>query len=128
MSDYTPVYGNGVKPFTMTASAAITGGQVLVWSGVSTVAPSGGISALVAGVAAFDAPSGARVSVWPLDTLVHELTSSGAITAGGGVESAAAGAVAAAATSIAASAAAGTLIGIAVTTAAGNKVRLQGRH
>lgn len=128
MADYTPVYDNDSSPFTATASAAIVGGQVLVWTGVSTVGPSGGISALVAGVAAFDAASGSRVTVWPLDTLIHQLTSSGAITAGGGIESAAAGAVAAAATSIAASAAAGTLIGIAVTTAAGNVVRIQGRH
>lgn len=128
MSDYTPVYEGGVEPFTVSASAAITGGQVLEWTGASTVAPTGGISAKVAGVAAYDVASGGRISVWPLEAVLHELTSSGAITAGGGIESAAAGAVAAAATSIAASAAAGTLIGVAVTTAASNKVRLQGRR
>lgn len=128
MADYTPVYDAGTEPFTMTASAAITGGQVLVWTGASTVGPSGAASAVVAGVAAFDAPSGGRVTVWPLDGAIHELTSTGAITAGGGIESGAAGVVQAVTTSIAAGAAAGTLIGTAVTTAAGNKVRIQGRR
>lgn len=128
MSDYQPPYEGGVEPFTVSTSAAVTGGQVLEWTGVNTVAPTSGISAKVVGVAAFDAASGARISVWPLDGVIHELTSSGAITAGGGVESAASGAVAAAATSIAASSAAGTLIGVAATTAASNVVRIQGRR
>jgi hypothetical protein len=128
MSDYTPVYTGGAEPFTMTTSAAVTGGNVVVWTGASTVAASSGVSTVVAGVAAHDAASGARVSIWPIDGVIHELVSSGAITAGGGIESAASGAVAAAATSIAASSAAGSLIGAAVTTAAGNKVRIQGRR
>jgi hypothetical protein len=128
MADYTPVYTGGAEPFTMTASAAITGGNVVVWSGASTVAPSGGVSTVVAGVAAHDAASGARVAIWPIDGVIHELTSSGAITAGGGIESGASGVVQAAATSIAASSAAGSLIGAAVTTAASNKVRIQGRR
>lgn len=128
MADYTPVYSGGAEPFTVAASATITGGQVLVWSGAQTVGPSAGASAVVAGVAAFDCASGARITVWPLESVIHELTSSGAITAGGGVESGAAGVVTAAATSTATAAAAGTLIGTAVTTAAGNKVRIQGRR
>lgn len=128
MADYTPVYAGGAEPLTVTASAAITGGQVLEWTGASTVAPTGAASAKVAGVAAFDVASGARVSVWPLEGVLHELTSSGAISAGAGIESGAAGVVTTAATSLATAAAAGTLIGTAVTTAAGNKVRIQGRR
>lgn len=128
MADYTPVYDNDVKPFSTTASSAVTGGQIVAWSGVNTVAPAGAASTVVAGVAAFDAAANARVSVWPLEGLIHEVTSTGAITAGGGVDTGAAGVAAASATSIAASAAAGSLIGTAVTTAAGNKVRFQGRR
>lgn len=128
MADYLPVYDNDVKPFTVAASATITGGQIVAWSGASTVGPAGAASAVVAGVAAFDAASGARVAVWPLEGLIHEVTSTGAITAGGGVDTGAAGVAAASGTSIAASSAAGTLIGTAVTTAASNKVRFHGRR
>lgn len=128
MPDYTPVYDNDNKPFSVTASAGVTGGQIVAWSGANTVAPAGAASAVVAGVAAFDAATNARVSVWPLEGLIHETTSTGAITAGGGVDTGASGVAAASATSIASSSAAGTLIGIAVTTAAGNKVRFQGRR
>jgi hypothetical protein len=92
MADYTPGLRRRVRAVHHDRSAAITGGQVLEWTGASTVGPTGGVSAKVAGVAAFDAASGARVSVWPLETFIHELTSSGAITAGGGIESGAAGA------------------------------------
>jgi heptaprenylglyceryl phosphate synthase len=128
MADYTPVYSAGTEPFSATTSAAVTGGQILEWSGASTVAATTAASAKVCGVAAFDTASGSRVTVWPLDNVIHQVTSSGAITAGGGIESGAAGVAVAAATSLATAAAAGTLIGTAVTTAAGNVVRFQGRH
>lgn len=74
------------------ASAAITGGQVVVISGPNTVAPSAGASASVLGVAAADTPSTAQLVVYTEG--VHPLTASGTITAGDPVISAAAGAVA----------------------------------
>jgi hypothetical protein len=131
MGDYAPVYTGGAKPFTLTTSGAVTGGQVLVHSGADTVAASGGTaSAIVVGVAAHDAPSGGKVTIWPLEGVIHELLASEAIAAGAGVESDTAGTVATVATSIATGAAAGTLIGIAMAAAAGSplKVRVQGRR
>lgn len=126
MADYTPVFDADGDPFTLTTSAAVTGGQVLVVSGSGTVGPSAGASAVVIGVAAMDAASGARVTVYPLDA-VHEITASGAITAGDGIVSAASGQVATAVVGTAA--AAGTLLGIALTTVtSGNKVRFVGRN
>lgn len=130
MVDYAPVYSAGVKPFTVTTSAAVVGGNVLVWSGASTVAASAAISTVVAGVAAHDAASGAKVSVWPLEGCVHELVAAAAITAGAGVTADAAGSGQVATATIATAAAAGTLIGTAVTTAAGSplKLRVHGRR
>jgi len=129
MADYVPVFTGGIEPFPATTSAIVTGGSVVVWSGASTVAHSGADSAVVAGVAAHDAASGARVTVWPIEGCVHELLATGAITAGAGVVTdAAAGTVKTA--TIATAAAAGTLIGTAVSTAAGSpsKLRVQGRR
>ena len=129
MADYSPIYTGGVVPYTTTTSGAVTGGTVVVWSGVNTVAVSGADSAVVAGVAAHDAASGARLTVWPLEGCIHELLATGAITAGAGVVTdAAAGTVKTA--TIATAAAAGTLIGTAATTAAGSplKLRVHGRR
>ena len=126
MADYDPFYTGGVKPFTATTSAAVTGGRVLAVSGNGTVAHAGAASTVAVGVAAHDAASGAQVSVWPIDRVVHELSAPGAITAAAGVVTAAAGEVATAV--IATASAAGTLIGVAATTAASNKVRVLGRH
>lgn len=130
MADYTPVYTGGVKPFTATTSAAVVGGNVLIVSGNNTVSASTADSAVVVGVAAHDAASGARVTVWPLDGCIHELVASGAITAAGGVNADAAGQVKASGTGIPTQAAAGALIGTALTTAAGSplKLRVQGRR
>lgn len=131
MADYIPVNTGGAVPFPQTTSAAVTGGQVLVASGNGTVAPSGADSAVVVGVAAHDAASGARVSVWPLDGVTHELVAAAAITAGAGVTTdAVAGQVKTATTSTAAAAAAGILIGTALTTTAGSplKLRVHGRR
>jgi hypothetical protein len=128
VADYSPVYSGGIAPFSKTASAAVTGGQVVVVSGVSQVGPSGAGATQGVGLAAHDAASGARVTVWPLTNCEHEATASGTVTAGDGVVAVAAGAVATAPTSLATAAAAGTLIGIATTTATnGNKVRFIGR-
>lgn len=130
MADYLPVYTGGVKPSTHTTSAAVTGGRVVRISGNGTVAHATAQAIDNLGVAAHDAASGARVTVWPLDNCIHEIEAAGAITAGGGVASAAAGQVEAVTTGIAAGSAAGTLIGVATTTAAGSplKVRFVGRH
>ena len=130
MADYTPVYTGGVKPFTSTTSAAVVGGNVLVWSGSGTVAASAAVSTVVAGVAAHDAASGARVTVWPIDGAIHELVATAALAAGAGVTTDAVGVGQVATAVIATAAAAGTLIGTAVTTAAGSplKLRVQGRR
>lgn len=125
MTDYAPVYTGGVNPFTVTTSGAVTGGRLVEVTGDGTVATAGAGSLVVVGVAAHDAASGARLTVWPLNNCVHELVSSGAITAAAGVVAGAAGVVVTGA--VAASAAAGTLLGIAATTAASNKVRVVGR-
>lgn len=128
MSDYSPIYSGGALPFTTTTSGAVTGGNVLVWSGSNTVAASGADSALVAGVAAHDAASGARVTVWPISNVIHELVASGAIAAGAGVVTDTNGQVKTA--TIATAAAAGTLMGVAASTAAGSplKLRVSGRN
>lgn len=128
MSDYAPIFTGGVVPFTATTSGAVTGGNVVVWSGSGTVAVSGADSAVVAGVAAHDIGSGGKLTIWPLDGCVHELVASGAITALAGVVTDASGQVKTA--TIATAAAAGTLIGTAATTAAGSplKLRVHGRR
>ncbi|MGH3484748.1 MAG: capsid cement protein [Nocardioidaceae bacterium] len=128
--DYTPIYDGGHKPFSATTSAAVTGGRVLAISGNGTVAHAGAASTVACGVAAHDAASGAKVTMWPLEGVIHELQAASAITAAGGVQTAANGEVDPVATSIAAGSAAGTLIGAAATTAAGSplKLRVQGRR
>lgn len=130
MADYTPFYDGGCDPWTATTSAAVVGGQVLAVSGSGTVAPAvTGTGAVAVGVAANDAASGAKVSVWPLEGCIHELVATAALTQGTGViVDAVAGQVATA--TIATAAAAGTLIGTALTTAAGSplKLRVQGRR
>jgi len=128
MADYTPIASGGVLPFSATTAGAVVGGNVLIWSAANVVTVSGADSTAVCGVAAHDAASGARVTVWPMDGCIHELVASGAITALAGVVSDASGQVKTA--TIATAAAAATLIGVAVTTAAGSplKLRVQGRR
>jgi hypothetical protein len=129
MADYTPVYTGGAVPFSSTTSGAVTGGTLAAESGVGTVATAGALSAIVVGVFAHDAASGARVTIWPLDGVTHEVVAANNITQGQGVQAAASGQVDPATTSLATQAAAGTLIGTALTTAtAPAKVRFQGRR
>ncbi|SFK92570.1 hypothetical protein SAMN05216275_14161 [Streptosporangium canum] len=116
MADYSPVYTGGAAPFTMTASATVTGGQVLFASGVGTVAPTAGANGAYVGVAAHDAASGARVTVWPIPGVVHESVTPAGVTAGGALTSSTAGGVDSG--TLATVAAAGTLIGTALSTAA----------
>ena len=116
MADYLPVYMNGADPFTMTASAAITGGQVVFASGDGTVAPTAGANGAAIGVAQNDAANGGLVTVWPLSGVMHETTTPAGVTAGAALTSSTAGGVDSG--TLATIAAAGTHIGTAVTPAA----------
>jgi hypothetical protein len=91
MAEYIAQHAPG-HDITLTASAAITGGQLLVISGDDTVAPSAGTDESWVGVATTDADSGARVGI--TSGGVQRLTAAAAITAGDLVVPAAAGQVA----------------------------------
>jgi hypothetical protein len=112
MPDYAPKYLYADQ-VTSTASDTITGGQLLVVSGNGTVAPAGADAANVVGVAAFDAPTNARVSFIPRGKVHVSTAASGGngVTAGGRVYSAANGQVDDTGT-------AANYIGVALTTAA----------
>lgn len=128
MADYTPIFTGGAVPFTSQTSGTVVGGTLVSQSGVGTVATSAAGALIVVGVAAHDAASGAKITVWPIDGVTHEIAvlSAATVTAGDGVISAAVGTVTTSA--IAAAAAAGTLLGVAETTATGPAiVRFLGR-
>lgn len=110
MADYLPLFKPG-QAITRQASAAITGGQVVVVSGSGTVAPSAGANAAFVGVAAVDTASGDQVTVYAGG--VQRPLASGAITAGDVVVTAAAGRVV-----TNAAPGAGQQVGIALSTAA----------
>jgi hypothetical protein len=93
MAEYTPVFASGGAPVTLQASATVTGQRLVESTGNGTVGPAGAASTKLVGVAAFDAASGAKVDVWPLPGVVHEVVASGAIAAGDGVVAGAAGVV-----------------------------------
>jgi hypothetical protein len=95
MAEYTPVFANGTAPWTLQASAAVVGGRLVEVTGNGTVGPAGAASVKVAGVAAFDAATGAKVDVWPLAGLTHRITGAGAVAAGDNLAAGAAGVVAA---------------------------------
>jgi predicted RecA/RadA family phage recombinase len=109
MTDYLPKHAPG-DTITRIASAAITGGQVVVVSGPKTVAPSAGADVKFLGVAAHDAAIGQEVTVFKGG--IQRPKASGAITAGDQVVTAAAGRVI-----TSGAPAAGTQVGIAQTTA-----------
>lgn len=92
MSDYVPIAGGSA--FTYTASAAITGGQVVEATGNGTVGPAGSQSTKVVGVAGYDAASGALLTVYDRD-MVHRTNASaaGAVTAGQSLRAGASGTV-----------------------------------
>jgi hypothetical protein len=82
----------GSPPLTLTASATITGGQIVIYTGNRTCGPAGAGATAVAGIAMHNAASGEKVSVatdgvWPA-------TATGAIAAGDTLITAAAGTVA----------------------------------
>lgn len=109
MSDYIPLHLG--EAITRTASAAVTGGQVVVVSGEGTVAPAGATSTAWLGVAAFDAAAGEDVTVHKGG--VQRPVASGAVAAGAMVATAATGKVATAATPTV-----GQLVGVALSAAA----------
>lgn len=122
MADYTPVYSGGAVPWTATTSAAVTGGRLAAVSGNDTVAHAAADSAVVVGVFAHDAASGARVSIWPLANTLHEITAPGAVAQGVAIVAAANGEVAAAAAQTGL-----TLLGVSLKAKTDGKVRFVGR-
>ncbi len=94
MVDYLPKFESGT-PFTATTSADVIGGRVLIVSGAGTVAHAGADATAqsLAGVAAFDAASGSKVTVYPLKGSVQKLTAGAAIAAGALIGTLAAGKV-----------------------------------
>lgn len=93
MADYLPKFKPG-QAVTFTASADVIGGRLVSITGARTVGPSAADAATVIGVAAFDALSGEKVTVFPRPTGVHQLVASAAIAVGAKVITAAAGKVA----------------------------------
>lgn len=127
MAEKLPIYKPG-QSLTLSASATITGGQLLAISGSGTVAPAGAGATAWVGQAAFDAATSDKVTIWAGGVL--SLTASGAITAGDLVVAGAAGTVATAAAVTTPTAGDVTttraLVGVALTTAAnGAQVRVQ---
>jgi predicted RecA/RadA family phage recombinase len=118
MVDYLPKFKPG-QAITRTASAAITGGQVVVVTGSGTVGPSTAITHAFVGVAAHDAAIGQEVTVFKGG--IQRPLASAAITAGDIVVCAAAGRVV-----TNAAPGAGQQVGIALTTqaAAGSPVEV----
>lgn len=90
MGEYLPRYLPGASQ-TRTASATITGGQLLAVTGSGTVGPAGATALNWCGVAANDAASGAQVTFFAGG--VQKLVASGTVTAGDIVVAAAAGQV-----------------------------------
>lgn len=123
MAEYTPVFPNVTAPITLQASATVTGGRLVEVTGNGTVGPAGAASVKAIGVAATDQASGAKVQVWPLPGVVHEVTGAGVIAAGDNLAPGAAGVV----VPIAAGTF-GQLVGVALAAAAdGATVRFLGR-
>ncbi|MGN0126069.1 MAG: capsid cement protein [Rhodococcus sp. (in: high G+C Gram-positive bacteria)] len=115
MAEHLPRFAPGTD-VTFTASAAVTGGQLVAITGARTVGPAAAGSSAWIGVAAHDAANGAKVLVQSGG--IHELTATGAIAAGANVIAAAAGAVA----TIAAETDYSKVVGVAIAPAASNKV------
>jgi len=125
MGDYTPPNSDS-GPISLTASATITGGQLVTVSGAQTVAPSTTGDHSI-GVAAFDAVNGGRVAVWPLDGYQHEvlIQNAAVIAAGAPIIAGTTGFVNTGA--LATVAAAGTLLGICVKGGTGDGTTVKAR-
>ncbi len=82
MADYTPVSGGGAgESATYMAGAAITGGQLLAFTGIDSVSPTAGPTLAVAGVAGHDAAAGQQVTVAMGAGVVHETLTAAALPA-----------------------------------------------
>jgi ABC-type Fe3+-hydroxamate transport system substrate-binding protein len=115
MAEYLPLHAPGAA-FTRAASATITAGQLLEVTGSGTVGPAGAASTKCVGVAAFDAASGASVTVHA-GGVQRLVVGTGGVTAGDIVAAGAAGTVVAIGAGVF-----GTKIGIALTTASATAV------
>lgn len=121
MPDFTPPFKPG-HAVTFTASAAVTGGQLVEVTGPMQVGPAAAGSAKVIGQPGHDATAGTPVTVHLPGKTVTAATASGAVTAGDHVKAAAGGRVAKFTPGTDAET---TRVGLAITTAAdGATVRL----
>lgn len=91
MAEYVPLYKPG-QAITLQASATITAGQLVSVSGSGTVAPSSAADAAWLGVAAYDAASGDKVTIFCGGTQ-KIVAGTGGITAGQLVHAGASGTV-----------------------------------
>jgi predicted RecA/RadA family phage recombinase len=91
MAEYLPLHAPG-KAITRVASAAISAGNLVTVSGSGTVAPSAAGDVAWLGVAAFDAASGANVTVLS-GGIQRPIAGTGGITAGQLVQAGATGTV-----------------------------------
>jgi hypothetical protein len=126
MAETTPVFAGGFAPFTMQASAAVTGGRLVENTGGTAngqVGPAGAASVKVVGYAANDqATVGGKVPVWPLPGLVFEILCTGTVAAGDNLAAAVNGTVAPIAAGTF-----GQLVGVALTGATDATIRFIGR-
>lgn len=111
MADYVPLFKPGQAFTRPVATTPVVGGRLVEVNGVGTVGPAGAASTAVCGVAAFDTAVGEQVTLYTGG--IQRLTASAAITAGGLVAAAATGKIAAIGAGVF-----GTLVGIALTSAA----------
>jgi uncharacterized protein DUF2190 len=89
MADYVPLFP--CEAHTSTTSASVTGGTLVAVSGSGTVATAGANAINWVGIAGFDAPSGAIVTVHRGG--VQRIVNSGGVTAGDSLVCAASGQV-----------------------------------
>lgn len=92
MGDYTPVQPTGAI-VTFTASADVTGGQLVEVTGDMEVGPAGAGSIKVAGVASCDCPAGSELAVFTPAANVEEVEVAASVEAGDHLKAAAAGTV-----------------------------------
>lgn len=127
MGDYTPV-NSDMAAYTATAGAGITGGQLVTQTSTALqVTPSVAGDRSI-GVAAHDAPSGGRVTVYILPGMIHEVLIKNTVVIAAGapiIASSVAGLVDTG--TLATVAAAGTLLGIALKGGTGDGTTVKAR-
>jgi hypothetical protein len=117
MPDYTPV--NNPETITLTTAAVVTGGQLVTVTSAGTVQPSTTGEHSI-GVALHDAPSGGRVAIAMLSSVVHEVAIQNTIVIASGAPIIAGTAGTVNTGTLATVAAAGTLLGICSVGGTGN--------